>query len=200
MRPDRNGAGHASEPVTGLVSARRIKGGFTLMEVLVSLIIVAMVFGAIINGYLTSAIRGQWTAYSLAAQSLGLQTIEQTRSAVWDIGSGNNEVTNLALIHPQLSGVSGSTFTFTGYTTNILDVPWKGTNAILATNYVTIRMFNENNSSIPVQLQMIRVDTVWPFTAWGKFSVKYYTNTVATLMAPDNRDPASLGATPPPGY
>ncbi len=40
---------------------------------------------------------------------------------------------------------------------------------------------------------MIRVDTVWPFTDWGKFSLKYYTNSIATYIAPDNRDPSTLG-------
>jgi type II secretory pathway pseudopilin PulG len=186
-------AGLSVQPANRL-AARRNEGGFTLMEVIMAMLIVVMLFGGIINGYLTSATRGQWTGYSLAAQSLGLQTIEQARSAKWD--GTYNELILIPLLN---SSNNPTTKTYSGYTTNILDIPWKGTNAILATNYVTIRMFNENNdSTIPVRLQMIRVDTVWPFTGWGNFSVKYYTNTICTLAAPDNRDPTDLGATPPP--
>jgi prepilin-type N-terminal cleavage/methylation domain-containing protein len=173
-------------------------GGFTLLEVVVSLVIVAVVFGAIINGYLSSSLRGQWTAYSLAAQSLGQQAIEQTRSAVWDGGSGLNQLTNIVLINPVFNATN---MTYTGYTTNILDVPWKGTNYILATNFVTIKMLYINNdSNTLVQVQMVRVDTVWPFNAWSGYKMNYYTNTLCTLQAPDNRDPSTLGATPPPGY
>ena len=167
----------------------------TFMEVLIALLIVVMVFGAIINGYISSAIRGQWTGYSLAAQSMGLEAIEQARSAKWD--ATTNELLNLNVFSPYYNP---TTQTFTGYTTNILDVPMKANNPILATNYISIRMFNENNDPNPnmPQLQMIRVDTVWPFVGWSKFSLTYYTNTVCTLIAPDNRDPTTLGATPPP--
>jgi prepilin-type N-terminal cleavage/methylation domain-containing protein len=180
-------------PVAGC--ALRKNDGFTLLEVVISLIVVAVVFGAIINGYISSSMRGQWTAYSLAAQSLGLQSIEQTRAGVWDGGSGQNQLTNIAVMSPSFNA---STMTFTGYTTNILDVPWKGTNYILATNFVTIKMLYINNdSNTMVQVQMIRVDTVWPFNAWGGFHVNYYTNTTCTMMAPDNRDPTTLGANPP---
>jgi prepilin-type N-terminal cleavage/methylation domain-containing protein len=187
-------AGHSGGPAANM-RPRPNNRGFTLMEVVISMVIVALTFGAIIQGYLSSAIKGQWTGYSLAAQSLGLQTIEQCRSAVWDGGSGNNELTNLAVINPSYNPISQ---TFTGYTTNILDVPWKGTNYVLATNYVSIKMYYlDNNSAWQVQLQMVRVDTVWPFAGWGNGSVKYYTNTVCTLVAPDNRDPETLGANPP---
>jgi type II secretory pathway pseudopilin PulG len=191
--PDRESAKLAAKPGVSWRDRQRASG-FTLMEVIMAMLIVVMLFGGIINGYLTSATRGQWTGYSLAAQSLGLQTIEQARSAKWD--GTYNELILIPLLN---SSYNSTTKTYSGYTTNILDIPWKGTNAILATNYVTIRMFNENNdSTIPVRLQMIRVDTVWPFTGWGNFSVKYYTNTICTLAAPDNRDPTDLGATPPP--
>jgi len=175
--------------------ARRGTAAMTFMEVLIALLIVVMVFGAIINGYISSAIRGQWTGYSLAAQSMGLEAIEQARSAKWD--ATTNELLNLNVFSPYYNP---TTQTFTGYTTNILDVPMKANNPILATNYISIRMFNENNDPNPnmPQLQMIRVDTVWPFVGWSKFTQIYYTNTVCTLIAPDNRNPQALGATPPP--
>ena len=37
---------------------------------------------------------------------------------------------------------------------------------------------------------MVRVDTVWPFFYRG--TNLYFTNTAATLLAPDNRDPNAL--------
>ena len=90
--------------------------------------------------------------------------------------------------------LSGGNWTMTGYTTNIMDIPWKGTNYVIATNYITIQSIFENGTSNPwVQLQSIRVDTVWPFDGWGNGQT--YTNTICTCIAPDNRDPASLGGT-----
>ncbi len=172
---------------------RGAEAGFvcTFWEVLIAVVIVALVFGSIIQGYLITATRGAWTGYSLAAQSMGVQVIEQARAAVWDISIGKNETTNINMLGRQWTATNQ---TWTGYTTNILDVPWKGTNAILATNFITIRTFYANNySNVPVQLQFIQVDTVWPFTGWLKMGVCYYTNSIGTYMAPDNRDPSGLG-------
>ena len=171
--------------------ARPSAEGNTLIEVVLAMAIVAMVFAAIINGYIVTAVRQQWTGYSLAAQSLGLQTIEQARSAVWDNAVGKNDLTNMTLFS---SSWNSGTLTYSGYMTNILDVPWKGTNYTVATNYVSIRQIYANGVTNPaVQLQMVRVDTVWPFMGWGGYSLQFYTNTVCAYMAPDNRDPSSLG-------
>jgi Tfp pilus assembly protein PilV len=159
--------------------------GMTLAEVLISMVIVAMMFTAIINGYLVAAKRAQWTGYSLAAQSLSVQCLERARSAVWDIAMNKNELTNMTLM---AKAYDASTKTWSGYTTNILDVPWKGTNFLLATNFVSIQLIYQNNkTNVPVQMQMLRVDTVWAFNAWGNFSVRLYTNTTCTYLAPDNR-------------
>ena len=168
--------------------------GFTLPEVLVASVIVVLMFSVIINGYLSGAIQSQWSGYSLAAQSASIEGLEQAHSAVWDIALQKNEVASMALSNYASNSTALGGYVITGYTTNILDIPWKGTNYVLATNFFTITLFPENNySNLPVQLQMIRVDTVWPFTAWGKFSVLYYTNTTCTYIAPDNRDPSTLG-------
>jgi type II secretory pathway pseudopilin PulG len=111
MHRDRSCDGQPASPVAGLLAARRRNGGFTFAEVLIAILIVVIVFGAIITGYLTTSTRCQWTAYSLAAQSLGLQTIEQARSATWDISSGNNQLTNLNVLSPSYNS---GTLTFTG--------------------------------------------------------------------------------------
>jgi type II secretory pathway pseudopilin PulG len=188
-------AGHSGKPAPCLRS-RPGPAAFTLMEVVISVMVVALTFAAIIQGYLTSATKGQWTGYSLAAQSLGLQTIEQARSALWDPLMNTNQLASMALLNPQTTAT-----TYTGYTTNVLDVPWKSTNAVVVTNYVSIRtLYADNNSALGVQLQMVRVDTVWPFTGWGKHTIKYYTNTVVSYVAPDNTSPQDLGVVAPAGY
>ena len=164
--------------------------GFTLAEVVIALAVTGLVFAGVLTGYVQSARRAEWTGYSLAAQALANQQIEQGRSAVWDFssGTGRNELTNLNLINPQYNS---STKTRTGYSWSTLDLPYSGTNVVRATNYVTVQMFNFNSSaSPPVQLQMMRVDTVWPFSAGS--TLKYFTNSVATYFAPDNRDPNTL--------
>jgi hypothetical protein len=175
----------ASSPAQSI--HRRSEAGFVLSlpEVLISVVIVAVVFGSIINGYLAGARRTEWTGCSLAAQSLGVQILEQARAAVWDISINKNELTNLTLL---AKSYDAGTKTWSGYTTNIMDIPWKGTNYIIATNYVSIQDIYENNTTnVPVHLQVVRVDTVWPFNGWGKFSVRYYTNSICTFIAPDNR-------------
>jgi hypothetical protein len=163
---------------------------FTLAEVVISIAVTGLVFIGILTGYVQSARNAEWSGYSLAAQSLAVQQIEQGRSAIWDYSTGiaRNELTNLNLINLQYDS---STKTATGYSWATLDLPYSGTNVIRATNYVTIRMFYFNNSANPpVQLQMMQVDTVWPFIVGT--APKYFTNTVATYFAPDNRDPSTL--------
>ena len=172
---------------------RRQAGGFilTFWEVLISVVIVALVFGVIINGYMVTAVREEWSGYSLAAQSLGIQTIEQARSAAWDIATGKNEITNMALLSATWNA---GTSTYSGYATNVLDVPYKGNNVVMATNFISIQTIYENGvSNVPVQLQVVKVDTVWPFTGWGNHNLSYYTNSICTFIAPDNRDPSTLG-------
>lgn len=178
-----------------LLLSRRGEAAFvmSLTEVVFAFLIVAIMFGIIVNGYVTAAKRSQWTGYSLAAQSLSVQTIEQLRSAVWDPGQPTKQIdaTNMSLLGKVLTPNSPAWTNFTGYATNILDVPWKGTNYILATNYVTVQItklpYNPN-----ITVQNVRVDTVWPFTAWKGYTLKYYTNTICTIIAPDNRDPSTL--------
>ena len=182
----------ASQTAVTVSRRRRGESGLTLFEVLIALVIVVVVFDSIVEGYISTGTMAEWTGYSLAAQQIGVQSLEQTRSAVWDIALGKNEITNLNLI---AYNWNSSNQTLTGYTTNTLDVPYSGTNYVIATNFITIKMIYINNSTnVPVQLQVVRVDTVWPFRDWANFSSQYlYTNSICTYMAPDNRDPGTLG-------
>ena len=119
--------------------------------------------------------------------------MEQARSATWD-GNLNVQITNMTLQNKTFTNTSANTWRMTGYTTNIMDIPWQAGNYVVATNYITIQTLFANGITNPwVQLQMVTVNTVWPFNGWGNFSVQYYTNTIISYIAPDNRDPLTLG-------
>jgi type II secretory pathway pseudopilin PulG len=158
-------AGAVSKKCTGenRAAGKLSIAAFTLAEVVVCLAIVALMFGGIITGYMQGAYRAEWAGYNLAAQSLAMQQIEQAKTAVWD--SQHNEFTNL--------------LTMTWAT---LDLPVNGTNRVYATNYVTVTT-NQISSSPDIFVQMVKVDTVWPYIRKGL--VLYYTNTVADYYAPD---------------
>ncbi len=167
---------------TGAFSRVRRRAAFTLVEVVIASAIIGLVFAGIINCYIQSGLRVQWTGYSLAAQSLANTVLEQVRSANWDPAQATpiNNMTNL-----NLSGASydGSTRTYTGYSVSILDVPYSTTNFTMATNFVTVQLIYVGGVK-NVQMQFIRVDTVWPMRMRGS---KLFTNTVSTMVAPDDR-------------
>jgi type II secretory pathway pseudopilin PulG len=151
---------------------------FTLVEVVVAAAIVALVFGGIINAYILSAQRAEWSGYSLAAQALSMRALEQARAAKWDTSLG-------AQVDQILIGSNG----FPAMTTTILDLPISITtsNAVRVTNYLSlvnvplpasytkVYSFGSTNPYV----KMLRSDTVWPFKG------KMFTNTVATIIAPD---------------
>jgi len=141
--------------------------GFTLAEVMISLGIAGLMFGGVITAYVQSSYRSEWSGFSLAAQSLAIQQLEQARAANWDISTTpvRNEITNVPPV-----------------TSAILDLPINGTNVIWATNYTTISSIAITNT-IGASVYMVRVDTAWPFVWAGKRH--YFTNSVAGLFAPD---------------
>ena len=155
---------------------------FTLAEVVISLAIAALLFGGIITAYTVTTRRAEWTGYSLAAQSLAVQQLEQARSAVWDPGDDKNEITNLNLLSWTYNN---STKVGKGYSWANLDLPVSGTNFVRATNFVTITMLTNVTGAPGVNLQMVRVDTVWPYTGSG--GTHFFTNSLCTYLAPDNR-------------
>jgi hypothetical protein len=145
-----------------------------------------MLFSGILTAYIQSARQAEWAGYSLAAQAIGIQQIEQARSGVWDYSINKNELTNLNLLSWTYNATSK---VGKGYTTNVLDVPISGTNAVIATNFVTVKLLNLTGLT-NTQIQMVTVDTVWPFqTATGR---RMFTNRTASYFGPDNRDASSL--------
>jgi prepilin-type N-terminal cleavage/methylation domain-containing protein len=164
----------------------RRQSGFTLVEVVVSLGIVTLLFSGILTAYIQSSRQAEWAGYSLAAQAIGIQQIEQARSAVWDYSINKNELTNLNLLSWTYDATSR---VGTGYRTNVLDVPISGTNIVVATNFVTVKILNLTGLA-NAQVQMVTVDTVWPFqSSTGR---RVFTNRTASYFGPDNRDASSL--------
>ena len=170
----------------------RRTGGFTLAEVVISIGIVATAFSGTVLCYSQLARRAQWSGYSLAAQALAIQQIEQARSAVYDPAQeytttnpdGVNQITNIVLLGRVRSGE-----VVTGYTTNVLDIPYTGTNYVRATNWVTLKPIPISGGS-GLRVWMVKVDTTWPFR-WGN-TTKIFTNSISTFCAPDNRAPETL--------
>jgi hypothetical protein len=139
----------------GMISA------FSLMEVVLAIALGGILISGMIVGYLQAAVRAEWSAYSLAAQSLAVMRLEQTRAAKWD-----------RLAYPPVDQLGSGNLPMT---VEVLDIPVVGTNIAFATNFTTVTTI----STAP-PLKMIRVDCVWAFGDRG-----VYTNTVVTYRAAD---------------
>jgi type II secretory pathway pseudopilin PulG len=133
----------------------------TLAEVVISLAILGLAMAGMLAGYLFSANRAEWSAYSLAAQSLAMQRLEQTRAARWDPWDTQGNTDDVVIANFPV-------------TREILDIPQIGTNKVYATNFTTIKLISTNPPC-----KMIKVDCVWNFMGRRNF-----TNTVATYRAP----------------
>ena len=141
--------------------SNRATAAFTLAEVVVSTAISALVIGGIAYGYIFSSKQAEWSAYSLAAQSLAIQRMEQARAANWD-----------PLSSPLIDELVSTNFP---PVTEILDIPRSGTNLVYATNLTTITLISTNPP-----LKMIRVECVWPYLNRG-----FFTNSISAYRAPD---------------
>jgi len=144
--------------------------GFTLVEMVMALAVLALVMGGMILCYVQACERAQWTGYALAAQGLAIQQLEQARAAAMDPNGLVCELTNIA---PSGTATTAAT----------LDLPVPATtNYVWATNYVGIKLVTNSVSPL-VTLYMVRVDTVWPLKRNG--SVQYFSNTAACYYSED---------------
>lgn len=135
---------------------------FSMVEVVMATGITSLAVGGILSGYVISSRRAEWSAYALAAQSLAIQGIEQTRACKWDPSA-----------IPAIDELVTANFPST---TNILDIPINGTNVTYATNFTTIATVSTNP---PVK--SIQVLTVWRFT-----NSRLFTNSAWTFRGADN--------------
>jgi type II secretory pathway pseudopilin PulG len=142
-----------------------VNSGCTLPEAVISLAIASLVFSSILLGYTMTTDHAEWSAYSLAAQSVAMQGVEQARAAQWD--------TRTAPPTDEL-GVTNFSQVIT------LDVPMTGGNPTLATNYISVTTI----STLPM-LRELRADCVWCLEFRGARTRGPFTNSVVTLRAPD---------------
>lgn len=144
-----------------LATAQR-NSAFTLVETMISILIITMFFSTVLLGYQRAAQRAQWSGYSLAAEAQGTRQLEEFRAVLWDTQSTPiiDNTTNIPspLVLP-------------------LDLPISGTNVIYATNYATVTTLSNFGNN--AQIKMIVIKTVWP---WNGQS---FTNTVVDYRAPD---------------
>ena len=139
--------------------------GVTLPEVVITIALLALVVSGTLYAYFHSSRRAEWSLNSLAAHSMAVMGLEETRAAKWD-----------PYAFPPVDLLVGSNFP---PRTNLLDIPSGLTNGVLATNFTII----SNISSVP-PLKFIQVNTVWTFRSAGRARV--YTNSIFTYRAPDS--------------
>ena len=150
--------------VSGRLYGQRLpSSGFTLAEVIVAIAVATLSFGGVICGYVLTADRAQWSAYSLAAQSLAMQGVEQARAAKWDPKAW-----------PAVDELGVTNYT----QLDMLDVPVAG-QPIQATNYISVTAVTQDPP-----LRQMRADCVWSLVN-GKRSRGPFTNTVITLRTAD---------------
>ena len=126
-----------------------------------ALVILGIMVTGIVSGFIQTHRTAEWSANSLAAQSLAMQPIEQARAAKWDPYRSKPVDQLVALNFPN--------------TTNVLDIPIAGTNILYATNRVEI--FQVSNDP---PLRRIYVECTWTFMNRAVF-----TNVVLTFRSPD---------------
>ena len=162
----------------------------TIMEVVITLAVAGITVVGVVNGYVFTAKRAEWNAYSLAAQSLAMQQLEQARAAKWDqlsdppvdelVSSNFVDQVNILDIPVTGNGLAGTlALQFprprTNCATIVTQAATNGITFVFATNYISIWNVTTNPA-----LKGIRVDCVWSFL--GKST---HTNSVLTYRGPD---------------
>ena len=141
-----------------------LREAFTLAEVVISVGLATLTFSGVIYGYAVTSDQAQWSACSLAAQSLAVQGVEQARAAKWDPQAwppiDELGTTNYSQVLP-------------------LDLPVAKGSVVYATNFITI-----NAVSTAPPLRELRADCVWRLLN-GARTRGLFTNTVISLRAPD---------------
>jgi type II secretory pathway pseudopilin PulG len=155
------------------------KVGFTLVEVLVSLVMLALVLAGVCYGYTEANRIAIWCSMSQAAQSYAMQGMEQARGALWNPWDANTN-------SDEMPASNGPVVVQQDF----MDIPMKGlpwtstyTNyAYLQTNYVYITTIsNCASGTFTSPLRQITSSVVWRFP----FTGKGFTNSIVTLRASD---------------
>jgi type II secretory pathway pseudopilin PulG len=151
--------------VTHCKQTARPKAGaaFTLVELVISIAILALAMSGMIYGYFQTNYRAEWSSMSLAVQALTVQSVEQARAARWDVYSSASPG-----LSPDELGVGTNTIIFT----NAVLVPSSG-RSVSITN--TLRISTITTIPKPA-VRQIRSDSTWYFP----LTATWYTNTVIT--------------------
>jgi type II secretory pathway pseudopilin PulG len=144
---------------------RKASTAFTLVEVVMSIGILALVMGGMIFGYVQTNHRTEWSSMSLDAQSFATEAIEQARAAQLALGGGTPI--------NQLQQAPFSTGTYTRINTMLIPSTGQLTNVVTT---VTI-----TNLSVNPYLYQFRADCVWYFPG----RTNKFTNSLITWRAPD---------------
>jgi type II secretory pathway pseudopilin PulG len=184
------------EPLTMLIRgcqnqtrATRVRAflAFTLVEVLVSIVLLAMIIAGVCYGYAEANRIAIWDSMSQAAESYAVEGMEQARTAYWNPWSYD---TNTGVGTPD-EIPAGTVYV----QQDLLDIPMKGlpysTNAgnaftnytFFATNYIYVTTVSNYGASyaLTTHLRQIKSMVCWTFPLSGKG----YTNTILTLRASD---------------
>jgi type II secretory pathway pseudopilin PulG len=145
----------------------RVRGpvGFTLVEVLISIVIAGAAVAGIVGGYHVVVQRAEWASASTAAHLHAVRRLELVRSARWDPACSSYPTNANDLVATNFPPLVWP-----------LDVPQSGTTVLVATNWVRI----EDVPGSTVPLRIIEVECVWSLPDRGPF-----TNTVVSYRAPD---------------
>jgi prepilin-type N-terminal cleavage/methylation domain-containing protein len=146
-------------------AGQRAFTGFTLVEVMMTVTIFALVAAGVVYGYTQADRSAEWSSMSLAAQSLASEGLERARSATWE-----TEATSDTTADDIPPGPTGTT-NFPELRT--MEIPASGTN-FTVTNYISITTISANP---PVR--QILAYSVWRFPLTGK----WFTNTLVTQRA-----------------
>ena len=147
----------------------------TLPEVLIAIVVLTVVMGGVLMGYVQANRMAEFSSQSLAATSYALQGMERMRAAQWNaemIATTNGPGTSDVL--PLRVQADGS-YSYSTNEIDVLDVPSTGYQ-IPVTNYLTVTQIYTNPS-----LRQILSQVVWTFPLTGQ----PFTNSVVTLRAPD---------------
>jgi prepilin-type N-terminal cleavage/methylation domain-containing protein len=156
----------------------RAAAAFTLVEVLVSLIILAMIVSGVCYGYSEINRIAIWDSMSQAAQAMAVQGMESARAAKWNPwGGATNNLPAPGASQDELPATNGVPALIQ---TNVLDVPLNGNPSTnfdyFATNYIFVTQYPDQPP-----IRQIWSKCVWTFP----FTGQVYTNSVITLRGPD---------------
>ena len=152
---------------------------FTLPEVLISIVILALVMSGILYGYALVNRIAVWDSMSQAAQAFAIRGMEAARAAKWNPWVlSTNTAPAPGISQDELPAETNGLPSL--MQTNILDIPIKGNPLTNYTYYATNYVYVTDISKVP-RIRQIWSDCIWTFP----LTKKHYTNTIVTYRGPD---------------